>query len=286
MISLHHKNKTDCHAKRLAEIVDAIPHAALDPRSGPTPRRARPRRGTAPASADPAERDLWLAARELTLNRAGRAASISATALAKAAAPDAPREVQVEVEPAAEDLPPWRRGRAGTAVGRAVHAVLQTIDLDTGAGLEATARAQAFAEEVPNRETEIRLLTESVLASPVVRSALDADSRYWREVPVAAAFDGLLVEGFIDLLIETPTGFVVVDYKTDRAPRDEDIDAATARYTPQGAAYALALEAVLGQPIARCVFVFARESSAAVEREVADLRTAVAAVHDQVRALT
>ena len=33
------------------------------------------------------------------------------------------------------ELPPWNKGRYGTAIGRAVHAVLQTVDLATGAGL-------------------------------------------------------------------------------------------------------------------------------------------------------
>ena len=32
---------------------------------------------------------------------------------------------------------PWRRGRGGTSLGWAVHAVLQTVDLETGAGLAA-----------------------------------------------------------------------------------------------------------------------------------------------------
>ena len=36
------------------------------------------------------------------------------------------------------DLPPWLKGRYGTAIGRAVHGTLQTIDLATGAGLDAT----------------------------------------------------------------------------------------------------------------------------------------------------
>ena len=30
------------------------------------------------------------------------------------------------------ELPPWNKGRYGTAIGRAVHATLQTIELATG----------------------------------------------------------------------------------------------------------------------------------------------------------
>jgi ATP-dependent helicase/nuclease subunit A len=104
-------------------------------------------------------------------------------------------------------------------------------------------------------------------------------------VPVAVAVDGVLVEGFIDLLVETRDGFVVVDYKTDPAPSDSELDAALARYTPQGAAYALALEEALGRPVARCLFVFAR-SGGAVEREITDLHMAVARVRAHLRTLT
>ena len=66
------------------------------------------------------------------------------------------------------------------------------------------------------------------------------------------------VEGFIDLLVADGDELVVVDYKTDTARTDAELDAALERYRPQGAAYALALEHVLGRPVSRCVFVFAR----------------------------
>ena len=45
-------------------------------------------------------------------------------------------------EPRDVDLPPWQKGRYGTAIGRAVHGVLQTVDLATGDGL---------AEAAPHR---------------------------------------------------------------------------------------------------------------------------------------
>ena len=103
------------------------------------------------------------------------------------------------------------------------------VDLATGDGLDATARAQALAEGIPQREAEIRALARSVLQSSTVRGAVTG-GRYWREVPVAAIVDGVTVEGFVDLLIETLEGLVVVDYKTDQTPTDDDIDAAMERY--------------------------------------------------------
>ncbi len=49
-------------------------------------------------------------------------------------------------------MPPWQKGRYGSAIGRAVHAVLQTVDLATGQGLAEAGAAQAAAEGVLGRE--------------------------------------------------------------------------------------------------------------------------------------
>jgi ATP-dependent helicase/nuclease subunit A len=274
VVSLHRKVKNDCHAARIAaRLAEEAFTELLELEPGRPPALPRPTRGQAPASADLTAREQWLAARAVTLERAEQPSSISATAIAKHG--DDPKDTVDDV-----DTPPWRRGRAGTAIGRAVHAVLQTVDLASGAGLVETARAQALAEQVPDREAEIRTLTESVLAAPIVRSATAAGARCWREVPVGAQINGVLVEGFIDLLIEDGDGFTIVDYKTDQVPSDDDVAAAVARYTPQGAAYAVALEAVLGRPIRRCVFVFARATEV-MEHEVQDLPAAVTEVRER-----
>jgi ATP-dependent helicase/nuclease subunit A len=177
----------------------------------------------------------------------------------------------------------WQRGRAGTAIGRAVHAVLQSVDLADPDGVAAIAHAQSLAEGIPGREREIERLARSALGAPIVAEAV-AGGRFWREVPVATPIGDVIVEGFVDLLIETPAGLVVVDWKTDSVPDERAIDAAVERYTLQGAAYALVLEQVLGRPVVRCVFVFTR-SPRALEREVTDLPAAVAEVRASIRHL-
>jgi ATP-dependent helicase/nuclease subunit A len=265
VVSLHHKERTDCHAAKLVDRLDGTSTRTLSPT---TPERTPDaRRRSVPPSSQPEHREEWITTRAAALQVAARPATVSATSLAHAA------DDRTDDEPPA-DRSPWRRGRAGTAIGRAVHAVLQTVDLATGDGLAPTARAQALAEEVPDAEAEIASLARSLLDAEVVQAA--ADGRSWREVPVAGTVDGELLEGFVDLLVETDDGLVVVDYKTDRLPDDADVEAALARYTPQGAAYALAIEQVLARPVHRCVFVFAREGEPAVEREIADLPAAVA----------
>jgi ATP-dependent helicase/nuclease subunit A len=224
-----------------------------------------------PADADDGR--AWAEERARRIARGRRRPVVAATALARSAAEtDDPNLAAREPE---GDRPAYLRGRGGTAVGRAVHAVLQTVDLATGAGLAATARAQALAEGVPEREAEIRDLAAAALRAPVVRAAVERGLPCWREVPVAATVDGVLVEGFVDLLVETPEGLVVVDYKTDRVPDEHELEAALDRYAVQAGAYALALEAALGRAVARCVFVFARRAEP-LQREVVDLRDAMA----------
>jgi ATP-dependent helicase/nuclease subunit A len=296
LVSLHHKEGTDCHAARLCEHGANAPAAVLDlepavAETQPAPAAASPNGDEAPEPL--AARDQWIADRAALLARAGRPATVAATTLAEHGFPitypritgidDAKtRDPALQKDEPVEDRPAWRRGRAGTAAGRAVHAVLQSVDLESGAGLDATARAQALVEGIPQREAEVRALARSVLQSPTVRGAV-AGGRYWREVPVAAVVGGVTVEGFVDLLIETLEGLVVVDYKTDQVPTDAELDAAMDRYRIQGAAYALALERALGAPVARCVFVFARRRRA-VERDVDDLPAAIDDVVQRIRA--
>jgi ATP-dependent exoDNAse (exonuclease V) beta subunit len=173
------------------------------------------------------------------------------------------------------ELPPWNKGRYGTAIGRAVHAVLQTIDLRTGAGIVETARAQAAAEGVLGREDDIVALTQSALSSSTLAEAVA--SQFWRETYVASPVGDHTLEGYVDLIFRTPAGLVVVDYKTD-AVADDDLDVALARYRLQGASYALAVAQATGEPVVRCAFLFLHRDGAR-EREVNDLETAV----DEVR---
>lgn len=263
---------------------------------------------TVAADASPPRTDAEIAAVRARLVAAPRhtVRTTSATAIAKdrhdgsdttgasggippASDPDAPVLDPASVlasedsDPADGAGPTWRRGRAGTAIGRAVHAVMQTVDLATGEDLEAMARTQAAAEGVPGLADTVVRAASTLRLAPSVQGALVHPVR--REVPVAAEIDGTFVQGFIDLLVEEPDGLVVIDYKTDRAPADVDIDTAVTRYAPQAATYALLLEHVTGRPVVRTVFVFARGRTP-VERVIEGeaLRTAVERVRADLHA--
>ncbi len=275
IVSLHHERGRACHAQTLHNIsmearklwrpVNLSWQMALSADGG----------HRAPFDDSPARREAWLDERATRIDALSGVRAVAATQLAQTAALLA-GDPNLQKDTPVEETPPWRRGRAGTAIGRAVHAVLQSIDLASGDGLEGAARAQAAAEGIPARADEVARLVASALHSNAVQQAV-AGGRYWRELYVGAPIDGTVVEGFVDLLYETSDGLVIIDYKTDAVPAAGDIEAALARYRLQGAAYAVALEQSLGRPVARCLFVFTHPSGP-IERAIDDLPAAITAV--------
>ena len=215
----------------------------------------------------------WLAERADALERASARSVVAATTLAREAAEAA--DPGLDKRSRDLDLPPWQKGRYGTAVGRAVHAVLQVVDLATGAGLDAAAAAQAAAEGVANRTEVVAALARSGLESAVAREA--SSGEFWRELWVAAPVGDHLIEGYVDVLYRSLGGLVIVDWKTDHVDGDDDVRAKLARYRLQGASYAAAVEAATGEPVHRMVFAFLREDGV-VEAELDDLPAAMAEV--------
>jgi ATP-dependent exoDNAse (exonuclease V) beta subunit len=280
VVSLHRKQRRNpptedrlhTNAELLALASAGAPHQQWSDAAG------GPAVGTPPARPAPllpyAE---WEDERARALQASSRRRSVGATDVARLTGTDLDDETAAGIDKGARDLDlaPWQKGRYGTAVGRAVHAVLQTIDLATGAGVDAAAAAQAAAEGVIGRESTIAELARAALAAPSVRASLDR--RRWRETFVATTVGDRTLEGYIDLLYRTEAGLVVVDYKT--ASSTADLDTRLARYRTQGGAYALAVEAATGEPVARVVFVFLTPSGAA-ERELDDLDVC----RDEVRA--
>ena len=238
--------------------------------------------GAAPAVLPPEEQ--WRAELDEALRSGTRPRTIGATAVGHLPAPvrleEEPDSVEAGLrkEPRDLDLPPWMRGRYGTAIGRAVHAVLQTIDLATGEGLDAAVAAQAAAEAVVGRESDVRVLVRAALESPVVAQAAAATER-WRETFVAVPVDGVTVEGYIDLLFRTEDGLVVVDYKT--APGPADLAQRTVAYRLQAATYALAVESSTDEHVVRVVLCYLTPQGA-FEQEVTDLAAAIAEARDRV----
>jgi ATP-dependent exoDNAse (exonuclease V) beta subunit len=187
-----------------------------------------------------------------------------------------------------------RRGRGGTDVGSAVHAVLQDVDFDDLTALDDLAQMSADAYSIPDQRENITRLVRNVLESPVVAAATRDNS--WREAWVAAEIaPGLEVEGSIDLIIRNADGTItIVDYKTDRVSGEQLVERAKG-YEPQLAGYALVIEK-LGLPgmttmpemkVKEAVLVFADGGvgGKAYEHRIADLDAAKTAAIEKIRSL-
>ncbi|MGH9097194.1 MAG: UvrD-helicase domain-containing protein, partial [Acidimicrobiales bacterium] len=301
-VALHHRTGSRGHAAQLAPVCDGhptlsrrLPPVATDPGPPrPTGSEAWPAGTAVPSDADldtRFRRREWVAAHRRLVTTGSRSRTLAATTIAGLAADRQaadPGHDGTATDDPDIDRPPWRRGRAGTSIGRAVHAVLQTVDLATGAEVDRLAGTQAVAEGIDSRGREIARLVRAALGSEIVGEAVGG-GRYWREMYIGAPAtdepDGPVIEGIIDLLIETPDGYTVVDYKTDSVGDDEELTRAMHRYRFQGATYSLAVERALGRPVSRCVFLFLRGESA-IQREVPDLRLAIDEVERLVGAVS
>jgi ATP-dependent helicase/nuclease subunit A len=190
------------------------------------------------------EADLarWRSEREKILEKASRPVSISATSIAR-----------INKE-SVEDVYPYRTGRGGTRLGRAVHSVLQSIDLRDGSGLEETARAQSSNEGIPEKTNEVVRLVNNALNTSVVKRAV-ASGRFYREVYVSAQTESGLVDGFVDLLFEEEDGLVVVDYKTDTID-EEPAESKVYLYSLQAGIYALITQQVTEKRVKEVVLLF------------------------------
>ena len=309
VVCTHHAAGATCHGATLAELSadlpdDLVRRLPADLVVGvPVPEP----RGTTPIEPTADDRPRWRARRAALLRRNQQTRFLSATAVAgldrpvAPAGPDDPTgaglpdateddlatDLDALLGEAADDAatagdesgrPSFarRRGRAGTAVGRAVHATLQVVDLATGEGLDALAEQQAFAEAVPDLAGTVATLARAALASEAVRAAVGS-GRLWREAYVAAPLGDRAVEGYVDLLYEAPDGLVIVDYKTDAVAGEAAVDAKLAEYRLQLATYAEALAISTGLEVSGARLVFCR-SGGAVERDIADLDAARAEV--------
>ena len=282
VVSVHRKDRLDPRVPTAAEVLH---------RAGSDPALAthlevdfQPLATTVPPAAAPAFTpdlptiDEWRRSHDAALAGASKPLATSATRLAVEAA--ARREAEEEAARVAAgdpglakgakdvDLPPWQKGRYGTAVGRAVHGVLQTIDLATGDGLERAVAAQAAAEGVLGKEDILEALCRSALASGIVKRA--AECPHWREVYVGVPYGDGVLEGYIDLLYRDDEGLVVVDYKTDAWSTEAELAVKVERYSVQLQAYADAVREAVGEAVAgRCLLFVGATGSRTVHVETA-----------------
>ena len=117
--------------------------------------------------------------------------------------------------------------------------------------LAAQGRLTPAQREVVRPKTLVNFLT-----SPLGQRMLKAQAlhREWmftlrmntEEAVGIPSDESLLVQGSVDCCFEENGQWILLDYKTDRA---DDTDALAARYKPQLALYAKALERITGKPV-------------------------------------
>ena len=205
------------------------------------------------------ERNAWLALRESVLKKASEPAAVAVTTVTQVAKDESERG---EVF--------YRRGRGGTALGRAVHSVLQSLDLDAGADIDDICKAQAAAESIPEKWKDVVKLVRNGLRTEVVKRAV-ASGRYYREVFVSAPFEERHIEGYIDVLFEEKDGFVIADYKTDVIDDEDALPQHYEKYKLQAAIYALMVGTITGRQVKQVVLIFLRSGKEIVIGDIESL---------------
>ena len=285
VVSLHRSGDRDTNARLLADVGAARAEAVAQPEGSPDVAAAP----LVPVASPPPDFDAWLAGVRRSAEASRRHPAFSASGLegtdpdAEGPLPDV--EGPLPVIAVADDvaitatrsddaaasgvakggrdveLPAWSKGRYGSAIGRAVHGVLQVVDLVSDDGLESAVSAQCVAEGVVGAEPLVTALVRSALGSDVVKRA--ATREHWRESYVGMLQDdGTVLEGFVDLIYREDDGrLVIVDYKTDDAP-EAALPSRVGYYAPQLKAYRTIVETAIGEPTATPILVFAREGEA------------------------
>ena len=160
---------------------------------------------------------------------------------------------------------------SGTALGTAVHRVLELTELDAEADVEGTARLVLSASGVDalgiDAATLATMARSALAAEPVARAAR---LPHWLELPVSAVRDlpetgPIIVEGVADLVYREEDGsLVIVDFKTDQGVSETSVDA----YWTQLNAYADLIAEASGHVVSALYLVFCRAHPAHVRQKV------------------
>ncbi|HEX2745870.1 MAG TPA: PD-(D/E)XK nuclease family protein, partial [Streptosporangiaceae bacterium] len=223
---------------------------------------ARPPEPTAAAPEVPAEtRRLFRTEREELLKSLVTRLPTTATGLVGDAAAQS-QEPPDPLEAPAAGPADWTAARSagggGAALGSTVHRALEILDLGEATDQAVNRAVTAACAElgVPHLAGEVRSRVQAALTAPIIQLA--ATRRHWKEVPIVAELGGRVVEGFIDLVVDTDEGLVIVDYKTDSTRSAADIETKVHHYTPQIRAYAQALALATGGKVATPQILFCR----------------------------
>ncbi|HXW34358.1 MAG TPA: PD-(D/E)XK nuclease family protein, partial [Acidimicrobiales bacterium] len=224
--------------------------------------------GNQPGTEWAVRREEWLRNRRDKLEALRRQPVVSVTALAESELSQVGGgSRERDVAPFGGTTPAAGSASGDTALrfGRAVHAVLSSLDLSEHlneldktlrrADIHEISRRKAVSHRVPELADDVISAVQAALSTETMRNA--ARARHWRELFIAAPTDGgTVVEGYVDLVYETADGsLVVVDFKTDRLSASSGDEGRLLAYELQVAGYAATLERSTGLTVEQCVLV-------------------------------
>jgi ATP-dependent exoDNAse (exonuclease V) beta subunit len=219
--------------------VESVAVASLE--SPDAPRWELPREFAARAltPAVKAEVDQLLAAREAT----------------PADPPAAPALIFESPSKREGELPQAAEGGAGKRMGLAFHSVMELLPLGRPADWPKTIAAVTRQYELSPKESELLRRWLGNFAALPCFSQL-AGGRVWRETPFTWTDPhGVSFSGKLDLLAETTSGLLILDYKTDRVTGDE-LAARVDAYRPQALIYRDAMRGLMKRDDVRLVLCF------------------------------
>jgi ATP-dependent exoDNAse (exonuclease V) beta subunit len=161
--------------------------------------------------------------------------------------PTANSHIEIVTLPTSDTRP------SGPRFGTLVHASLAVVPLDADeVTIDRVVAVQARIVAAPPDElAAAQQVVRAVLGHGLLADARRASERgaLLRETPTTIVRDGQLIEGTVDLAFETDQGFMVIDFKTDRAEGELQIV-----YARQVQLYAEAIAEATGKP-ARAVLM-------------------------------
>ena len=139
--------------------------------------------------------------------------------------------------------PDWQAsGDYGYKWGSAVHELLEIATKSPTAELRPSAQLLASQYDVGSERVDELLTTIGSVTNSEIWKRAQAAARCFSELPfetLSHTSDGqpIITRGVIDLIFEEPSGWVIVDYKTDDIT-ESDIESAVNHYRPQLQHYA------------------------------------------------
>ncbi|MCD4785974.1 MAG: UvrD-helicase domain-containing protein [Candidatus Eremiobacteraeota bacterium] len=144
----------------------------------------------------------------------------------------------------------------GMRIGRAYHRVMERIDFESPVDLKNLSIAESTRENVSGLAHVVEKLAGNTLKSDLIKTAIKSGN-YRKEFPFTVELDGTVTRGFIDLVIKTNDGFIVIDYKSDDVTPNKIPDHVKNEYSMQIDIYGEAMKKITGGSVDSIYYYFA-----------------------------